>query len=64
MATKHGKAEYERNKAFFSVLGKRIYFCPRVRVLNDEGLRKVVGRKYDITDDLQKYLQKKYRCEP
>lgn len=60
---KRSKVKYERNMAFFSVLGNRIFFCPRVRVLNDR-LRKVVGEKYDITDDLQPYLLKKYRKKP
>ena len=62
-STKRAKAEYELNTAFLSVLSNRIFFCPRVRVLN-ERLRKVVGKKYDITDALQPYLLKKYRKKP
>lgn len=44
----------------FSFIGNRIFFCPKVRVVS-ETVRSVVGKKYDITDDLQKYLQKRYR---
>ena len=62
-AAKREKAVYEKNRAMFSYIGNRIFFCPRVRVLN-ERLRKVVGKKYDITDDLQPYLLKKYRKKP
>ena len=57
------KATYERNKALLSTITNRIFFCPRVKVL-DERLRSVVGAKHDITDDLQPYLLKKYRKKP
>lgn len=53
-------AVYEKNRAFFSVLGNRIYFVPRSRVVRGS-IRKVVGKKYDITDDLQPLLLKKFR---
>lgn len=57
------KAEYEQSRALFSLLGNRVFFCPRVRVMPGE-VRLVVGEKYDITDDLQPYLLKKYRKKP
>ena len=57
---KKSKATYERHRAMFSFIGNRIFFCPKVRVVS-ETVRSVVGKKYDITDDLQKYLQKRYR---
>ena len=60
--SKKPKATYETHRALFSALGNRIFFCPRVRVMG-ETVRQVVGKKYDVTDDLQPYLQKKYRSK-
>jgi hypothetical protein len=61
------KAEYERNRALFSVIGNRVFFCPRAKVLKDSKgdarILLVVGKKYDITDDLQPYLLKRYRTK-
>ena len=59
-ATKREKAVYEQHRAMFSFIGNRIFFCPKVRVVS-ETVRSVVGARYDITDDLQPYLKKKYR---
>lgn len=59
-AKKRAKVEYERNRALFSLVGNRVFFCPRVRVMPGE-VRLVVGAKYDITADLQPYLLEKYR---
>jgi hypothetical protein len=56
-----------RNRALFSVLGNRVFFCPRAKVLKDSQCHAriflVVGKKYDITEDLQPYLQKRYRVK-
>ena len=56
------KATYETNRVVFSVITQRIFFCPCLKVL-DNGVREVVGNKYDVTADLQPYLLKKYRTE-
>ena len=53
-------AEYERNTVFRSTLTGRFYFVPKARVLTDT-TRVVVGKKYDITDQLQPFLLKKFR---
>ena len=59
------KAVYEKNRVMLSFFpaeggGVRIFFCPKVKVLS-ESLRIVVGKKYDVSADLQPYLLKKYR---
>lgn len=51
---------YAYNKVLVSLISKRIFFCQKVRVMGD-GVYKIVGRKFDITDDLQPYLLKKYK---
>lgn len=60
MKLKKPKATYETNRVMFSTMTKNIYFCPRVKVLHD-GVRLVIGKKYDVTADLQPYLLKKHR---
>jgi hypothetical protein len=60
MRLKKAKATYETNRVLFSVMTNRAFFCPRVKVLED-GVRLVVGKKYDVTADLQPYLLKKHR---
>ena len=54
-------AEYERNVVYRSSLTGRFYFAPKVRMLS-KTVRCVVGRKYDITDQIKPYLLKK--CRP
>lgn len=55
-------ATYEQNRVLMSVITNRFFFCNRVRVL-DGGARKVVGRKVDVTRDLQPYLRSEFRFE-
>jgi hypothetical protein len=52
----------EKNRLVWSPFTGRFYFAPRSRVV-DGKVWKIVGRKYDVTDDLQRYLSKKYRRE-
>lgn len=54
------RATYEYGRVLFSALGGRIFFCTKVRVMPN-GVRMVVGKKYDVTEDLQPYLLKKHR---
>ena len=51
---------YERNRVLFSLVGQRVFFAPKVKVLAN-GVRLVVGKKFDVTEDLQPYLLKRYR---
>ena len=53
-------AEYERNVVYRSSLTDRFYFAPKVKRLNDS-VNLVVGKKYDITDQLQPFLLKRFR---
>jgi hypothetical protein len=59
---KKPKVVYETNRVLFSAITNRAFFCPRVKVLEDGG-RLVIGKKYDVTSDLQPYLLKKHRRE-
>lgn len=65
MSTPTKDARVVRNRALFSVISNRVFFCPRAKVLvnskGDASILLVVGKKFDITDDLQPYLQKRYR---
>lgn len=54
------RPEYERNVVYRSSLTGQWYFAPKVRVLG-EGLRCVMGRKYDITAQVEPFLLKKWR---
>ena len=51
---------YERNRVLVSMISNRFFFCPKVRVM-EHGVRKVVGKKYDVTEDLQPYLRETMR---
>lgn len=51
---------YRRNVVAFSSLTKKFFFCPKMKVL-EGGVLQVVGEKYDVTEDLQKFVQKRYR---
>lgn len=53
-------AEYERNVLYRSELTGQFYFAPKVKVLNNN-IRLVVGKKYDVTEQLQPFLLKKFR---
>ena len=55
--------EYERNIVYRSTLTGQFYFAPKVRVM-DKGVRCVVGKKHDITDQIQPFLMKKFRKKP
>lgn len=59
MTSPRKPAVYEKNRVLMSVISNRFYFCSRVRVL-EGGLRKVVGRKMDVTRDLQPYLRREF----
>lgn len=50
------KPVYERGRVLHSLFSNRFFFCEKVRVLPN-GLRQVVGKKHDVTDDLQPYLK-------
>ena len=56
-------AEYERNVVYRSSLTGQFYFAPKVRRLNDT-VNLVVGKKYDITNQLQPFLLKRFRRKP
>lgn len=56
------KPVYEYNKVLVSLITKQIFFCQKVRVMGG-GIYRVVGRKFDITKDLQPYLLKKYKSQ-
>ena len=49
-----------KHRVFQGMLSKKWFFAPCVRE-DKNGLNVVIGRKYDITDDLQPYLLKRYR---
>jgi len=53
-------SEYERNTVFRSSLTGRFYFVPKARILNGN-VRCVVGKKHDITEQLQPFLLKRFR---
>jgi len=56
-------AEYERNVVYRSSLTGQFYFAPKVRVMSGT-TRLVVGKKYDITDQIQPFLLKRFRRKP
>lgn len=50
-------AEYERNQIFRSMLGgEKYYFVPKARIL-EGNVRKVVGPKHDITEEMKHAVQ-------
>ena len=51
---------YEHNVVYRSPLTGQFYFAPKVRVLAN-GIRQVIGRKYDITKQIAPYLLTRYR---
>lgn len=57
---KKATPEYTRNEVFRSELTGQFYFVPKARIL-ENGVRLVVGKKHDITDQLQPFLLKKFR---
>ena len=52
--------KYGRNVLYRSELTGQFYFAPKVKVLNNN-ICVVVGKKYDVTEQLQPYLLKKFR---
>ena len=53
-------ADYERNVVFWSSLTGQFFYAAKARVLSPT-LRIVVGRKHDVTAQLQPFLLKRYR---
>ena len=53
-------ADYEYDVVYRSSLTGRFYFARKVRVLSTT-TRCVVGRKYDITTQIEPFLLKRFR---
>jgi hypothetical protein len=66
--TRHSRAVREgmthiRNSIMYSPLGQRFYFVPRAAVLGN-GVCRVVGKKYDVTDSIAQYVKARFLTAP
>ena len=60
--TKRPKPIYVYREVMRSLIDNKLYFVPKARVLED-GIRRVIGKKYDISESLQPLLLQKYRLK-